>query len=228
MINTKKCRLEFISLLNDMFKINEKNYHKEIMKKLNSLNKYINNEYFYDQELPKISHQFIEKLCDDLAEITNCYNNFLLSKGFDLQEEAKIEAKILETKASNLIPQYQVDKIVNLYNNSSDLTTMLDYYSQIFGTTAIIKALQCGIDIFCKERKHIFPKKEINIDGKITDNFVDLVNKIRARYSVDVIEKYLVIGLMSNVIFETKNNNNVNTTIILNKVKNIKNRRNYD
>ena len=228
MINTKKCRLEFLSMLNDISKINDKNYHKEIMKKLNSLNKYINNEYFYDQELPKISHQFIEKLCDDLADITNSYNNFLLSQGFALQEEAKIEAEILKTKALNLIPQYQVDKIVNVYNNLSSLTTILDYYSQIFGATDIIKALQCGIDIFCKERKHIFPQKEINIDGKITDKFVDLVNEIRIRYSVDAIEKYLVKGLMSNIIFETKNKNNVNTTMILNKIKNIKNRRNYD
>ena len=47
-------------------------------------------------------------------------------------------------------------------------------------------------------------------------------------YSTEVIEKYLVKGLMSNVIFETKDTKNINTKQLINKIYEIKNRRFYE
>mgnify|MGYP004651879225 CR=1 FL=1 len=193
MINTKKCRSEFLSLLNNLYNINDKNYYNHIAQQIKGLKQYIKEEYFYDKELPKISHQFINKINQDLEDIENLNNNFLLSRSYDLSEEAKIDNYKILQKASELIPEYQVNSRVDYSPlSSSDLSSMLEIYCNTFGETITIKALKCGLDIFCKERKHIFKPQKISIDGEIDDKFITLVETICNMYSTEVIEKYLV------------------------------------
>lgn len=229
MINTKRCRSKFLSLLNNLYNINDDKYSIKIAQQINSLKQYIKDEYFYDKELPKISHQFIDKINQDLDDIENLYNNFLLSKGYDLPEEVIADKQKIIKKASKLIPEYQMNnKIYKTPPALSDLSSVLEAYYETFGKTDTIKALQCGLDIFCKERKHIFKPQKISLDGKIDNNFINLIDKICNKYSTNVIEKYLVKGLMSNIIFETKDEKNINTNVLLSKINEIKNRRIYE
>lgn len=229
MINTKRCRSEFLSLLNNLYNINDNNYYNQIAQQIKKLKKYIKDEYFYDKELPKISHQFIDKINQDLKDIEILNNNLLLSKGYDLSEEIKKDNQKILQKASELVPEYQVNnKIDKIQLSSSNLPLMLEIYCETFGETNTIKALQCGLDIFCKERKHIFKPQKISINGKIDDKFINLINEVSSKYSTDVIEKYLVKGLMSNAIFETKDVKNINTKQLINTINEIKNRRIYE
>lgn len=229
MINTKRCRSELLSLLNNLYNINDNNYYNQIAQQIKKLKKYIKDEYFYDKELPKISHQFIDKINQDLKDIEILNNNLLLSKGYDLSEEIKKDNQKILQKASELVPEYQVNnKIDKIQLSSSNLPLMLEIYCETFGETNTIKALQCGLDIFCKERKHIFKPQKISINGKIDDKFINLINEVSSKYSTDVIEKYLVKGLMSNAIFETKDVKNINTKQLINTINEIKNRRIYE
>lgn len=229
MINTKRCRSEFLSLLNNLYNINDKNYYNQIAQQITKLKQYIKDEYCYDKELPKISHQFIDKINQDLEDIEILNNNLLLSKVYDLPEEIKTDNQKILKKASELVPEYQVNnKIDKIQLSSSNLPSILEIYCKVFGENNTIKALQCGLDIFCKERKHIFKPQKISVDGKIDDKFINLINKVSSKYSIDVIEKYLVKGLMSNAIFETKDVKNINTKQLINTINEIKNRRIYE
>ncbi len=229
MINTKRCRSEFLSLLNNLYNINDKNYYNQIAQQIKNLKQYIKEEYSYDKELPKVSHQFIDKINQDLEDIEILNNNLLLSKGYYLPEEIKTDNQKILKKATELIPEYQVSsKIDNIQLASSNLPSMLEIYCETFGETNTIKALQCGLDIFCKERKHIFEPQKISINGKIDDKLLNLINEINSKYSTNVIEKYLVKGLMSNVIFGTKDTKNINTKQLINKIYEIKDRRIYE
>ena len=142
MINTKKCRSEFLSLLNNLYNINDKNYYNQIAQQIKSLKQYIKEEYFYDKELPKISHQFINKINQDLEEIENLNNNLLLSRSYDLFEEAKIDNYKILQKASELIKEYQVNSKMDYISSSSlNLSSMLEIYRNKFGEINTIKAL---------------------------------------------------------------------------------------
>lgn len=229
MINTKRCRSEFLPLLNNLYNINDKNYYNQIAQQIKSLKKYIKDEYFYDKELPKISHQFIDKINQDLEDVEILNNNLLLSKSYNLLEEIKTDNQKILQKASELILEYQVNnKIDKIQFSSSNCPSMLKIYCETFGETNAIKALQCGLDIFCKERKHIFKPSKISIDGVINDKLINLIGNVSSKYSTDVIEKYLVKGLLSNIIFETKNTKNINTKELINKIYEIKYRRIYE
>lgn len=229
MINIKNCRSEFLSLLNSLYTINNKNSHTEITQKFHSLKQYIQNEYFYDKELPKLSHQFIEEIKTDLENIENLYNNFLLAKGYDLPNDIEKDGNTLVREVSRLKRKYYLnDSIKSINKSHENISSILNLYKNNFGETNTIKALQCGLDIFCKERKHIFKTPKININGMLTDSFINLIDNICSKYSEDVIEKYLVKGLKSNTIFETKDNKNINTKTLISKINETKNRRIYE
>lgn len=228
MINIKKCRREFLSLLNNLYNINDDKYHKQISHQLTTLKKYIDDEYFYDKELPKISHLFISKIQQELEDIETLFMKYFVSKGYDLPNDMKNDSKNLINKASLLINEYSInDKISKTNSANTGFNDVLYSYSNVFGKENIIKALQCGIDIFCKERKHLFKPQKINITGVINDNFLNLMNTIIKIYPIDIIERYLVKGLKSNLIFETKDLKNINTKELINKINEISKRRIY-
>ena len=52
MINTRQCRQDFLSILKQLKNLKDKNSVKQILKQINTLKKYINEEYFYSIELP--------------------------------------------------------------------------------------------------------------------------------------------------------------------------------
>ncbi|MCM1003165.1 MAG: hypothetical protein NC408_02350 [Candidatus Gastranaerophilales bacterium] len=53
------------------------------------------------------------------------------------------------------------------------------------------------------------------------------MNKIIEMYPADIIERYLVKGMKSNLIFETKDFKNINTEELINKINEINKRRIY-
>lgn len=213
MINTKKCRADFLALLNNL--VNESSC-KEIGAQIFSLKKYLKEEYYYGKDLPEISIELVDNISEDLDYIANLYNRFILSKEFGLEDDIRKDRYNLINTASGFVKKYRLNSsLVDINYHLTDLLSVLNAYINYFGETDVIKALKCGLDIFFKERKDILEVPKINIDGKIDDDFINLLSDIGTKYSADVIEKYLIKGLMSNLVFETKDEKDIDTKNLL-------------
>lgn len=213
MINTKKCRADFLALLNNL--VNESSC-KEIGAQIFSLKKYLKEEYYYGKDLPEISFELVDNISEDLDYIANLYNRFILSKEFGLEDDIRKDRYNLINTASGFVKKYRLNSLlVDINYHLTDLLSVLNAYINYFGETDVIKALKCGLDIFFKERKDILEVPKINIDGKIDDDFINLISDIGTKYSADVIEKYLIKGLMSNLVFETKDAKDIDTRNLL-------------
>ena len=213
MINTKKCRADFLALLNNL--VNESSC-KEIGTQICSLKKYLKEEYYYGKDLPEISFELVDNIIEDLDYIANLYNRFILSKEFGLEDDIRKNRYNLINTAFGFVKKYRLNSsLVNINYHLTDLLSVLNAYINYFCETDIIKALKCGLDIFFKERKDILEVPKINIDGKIDDDFINLLSDIGTKYSADVIEKYLIKGLMSNLVFETKDEKDIDTKNLL-------------
>ena len=206
MINTKFCRNKMLEILNQISTKMDKNNRVLVQKKINFLNEYVENEYNYDVELPKISHRLISEMVEDLEDLDLLLGNVFVAESFDMPEDVKNEEEQLIDFARSLIDKYDLNqKVLNNVSTRTDIYPMLNKYTRNYGKERILDALKIGLDMFLKQKTDIFSK-----DFKMTDeNWPDILEFIRDKYSVQTIEKYLNKGLISNLIFETKNLKNI-------------------
>ena len=225
MIITKFCRNKMLEILNQISTKMDKNNRVLVQKKLNSLKDYIENEYNYDSELPKISHRLISEMLEDLEGLDLLLGNVFVAESFDMPEDVKNEEEQLIDFARSLIDKYDLNqKVLNNVSTRTDIYPMLNKYTRNYGKERILDALKIGLDMFLKQKTDIFSK-----DFKMTDeNWPDILEFIRDKYSVQTIEKYLNKGLISNLIFETKNSKNINTTELIESVLKLKKEGKYE
>ena len=81
------------------------------------------------------------------------------------------------------------------------------------GKIQAIKDLQRGLSILNKNRRNspIEAKNILKEDGIIGPKTKASLDDICQNYSLNIIKKYILKGIMNNIIFETKNNKNINT-----------------
>ena len=225
MINTKFCRNKMLEILNQISTKMDKNNRVLVQKKINFLNEYVENEYNYDVELPKISHRLISEMVEDLEDLDLLLGNVFVAESFDMPEDVKNEEEQLIDFARSLIDKYDLNqKVLNNVSTRTDIYPMLNKYTRNYGKERILDALKIGLDMFLKQKTDIFSK-----DFKMTDeNWPDILEFIRDKYSVQTIEKYLNKGLISNLIFETKNSKNINTTELIESVLKLKKEGKYE
>ena len=190
MINTKLCRNKLLEILNQISTKMDKNNRVLVQKKLNSLKAYIENEYNYDAELPKISHRLLSEIMDDIEDIDLLLGNVFVSESFDMPEDVKNEEEQLVDFAKSLIDKYDLTKKKFNSDVKSDIYPILDFYSNNYGKERTVEALKSGLDIFLKQKKDIFPQ-----NVKLTDeNWLEILEFIQNNYPVQTIEKYLNKG----------------------------------
>lgn len=224
MINTKLCRNKLLEILNQISAKMDKSNRVLVQKNLNSLKAYIENEYNYDAELPKISHRLLSEIIDDIEDIDLLLGNVFVSESFDMPEDVKNEEKQLVDFARSLINKYDLTKKEFNSDVKSDIYPMIDFYSNNYGKGRVVEALKSGIDIFLKQKKDIFPQ---NI--KLTDeNWLAILELIQNNYPIQTIEKYLSKGLISNLVFETKNSKNINTSKLVDTILKLKKEGKYE
>ena len=225
MINTKFCRNKMLEILNQISTKMDKNNRVLVQKKIIFLNEYVENEYNYDVELPKISHRLISEMVEDLEDLDLLLGNVFVAESFDMPEDVKNEEEQLIDFARSLIDKYDLNqKVLNNVSTRTDIYPMLNKYTRNYGKERILDALKIGLDMFLKQKTDIFSK-----DFKMTDeNWPDILEFIRDKYSVQTIEKYLNKGLISNLIFETKNSKNINTTELIESVLKLKKEGKYE
>ena len=224
MINTKLCRNKLLEILNQISTKMDKNNRVLVQKKLNSLKAYIENEYNYDAELPKISHRLLSEIMDDIEDIDLLLGNVFVSESFDMPEDVKNEEEQLVDFAKSLIDKYDLTKKKFNSDVKSDIYPMLDFYSNNYGKERTVEALKSGLDIFLKQKKDIFPQ-----NVKLTDeNWLEILEFIQNNYPIQTIEKYLNKGLISNLVFETKNSKNINTSKLVDTALKLKKEGQYE
>ena len=224
MINTKLCRNKLLEILNQISTKMDKNNRVLVQKKLNSLKAYIENEYNYDAELPKISHRLLSEIMDDIEDIDLLLGNVFVSESFDMPEDVKNEEEQLVDFAKSLIDKYDLTKKKFNSDVKSDIYPMLDFYSNNYGKERTVEALKSGLDIFLKQKKDIFPQ-----NVKLTDeNLLEILEFIQNNYPIQTIEKYLNKGLISNLVFETKNSKNINTSKLVDTALKLKKEGKYE
>ena len=101
---------------------------------------------------------------------------------------------------------------------------MLEMYAKNYGKERVIEALKSGLNIFLKQKSNIFSKK-VNLTDENWQNFLKYVQE---KYPIETIEKYLNKGLISNLIFETKNLKNINTVKLINLAQSLKKEGKYE
>ena len=225
MINTKICRYKLLKILEELSSNLDKTNRIKIQKELNSLVNYVKEEYNYEAELPKISHRFISNILDDLENIDLLLNNILVSEAFDMPEDVKNEKLQLVTKVKYLIDKYDLNqKEHDIQNKKVNIYPMLEMYAENYGKERVIDALKTGLNIFRKQKSNIFLK-----DFKITDeNWQEFLNYVQEKYPIQTIEKYLNKGLISNIIFETKNLKNIDTVKLIDLAQSLKKEGKYE
>ena len=224
MINTKLCRNKLLEILNQISTKMDKNNRVLVQKKLNSLKAYIENEYNYDAELPKISHRLLSEIMGDIEDIDLLLGNVFVSESFDMPEDVKNEEEQLVDFAKSLIDKYDLTKKKFNSDVKSDIYPMLNLYSNNYGKERTVEALKSGLDIFLKQKKDIFPK-----NVKLTDeNWLEILEFIQNNYPIQTIEKYLNKGLISNLVFETKNSKNINTSKLVDTALKLKKEGKYE
>jgi len=220
MINIKECRQGFLFILKKICSNLSRKNLIELQTKINSLRKYIQEEYDYDKELPIVSHRTVKKLVQDLEEIDNLLGNIFVSEFYEMPEEAEREKFLLIQKANNLIKEYSINKQSFFRDKPVNISSILEKYYKTFGKKCVDEALKTGIEIFHKEKKHILLQKSDLMEKDFLKN-IDLISRA---YPLPIIEKYLIKGLINNLLFETKNMEKFNTKKLVDLVYEIKKR----
>lgn len=225
MINTKFCRYKLLKILEELSRNLDKTHRIKIQKEINSLVNYVKEEYNYDSELPRISHRFISDILNDLEDIDLLLGNIFVSESFDMPGDVKNEKEQLLLLVKNLIDKYELSsKISVIENRKTDIYPMLDMYAKNYGKERVIEALKSGLNIFLKQKSNIFSKK-VNLTDENWQNFLKYVQE---KYPIETIEKYLNKGLISNLIFETKNLKNIDTVKLIDLAQKLKKEGKYE
>ena len=225
MINTKFCRYKLLKILEKLSRNLDKTHRIKIQKEINSLVNYVKEEYNYDSELPRISYRFINDILIDLEDIDLLLGNIFVSESFDMPNDVKNEKKHLLILTKNLIDKYELSsKISVIKNRKTDIYSMLDMYAKNYGKERVIEALKTGLDIFLKQKSNIFSKK-VNLTDENWQNFLKYVQE---KYPIETIEKYLNKGLISNLVFETKNLKNIDTVKLIDLAQKLKKEGKYE
>ena len=225
MINTKICRYKLLKILEELSSNLDKTNRIKIQKEINFLVNYVKEEYNYDSVLPRISHRFINDILNDLEDIDLLLGNIFVSESFDMPNDVKNEKKHLLILTKNLIDKYELSsKISVIENRKTDIYSMLDMYAKNYGKERVIEALKSGLNIFLKQKSNIFSKK-VNLTDENWQNFLKYVQE---KYPIETIEKYLNKGLISNLVFETKNLKNIDTVKLIDLAQKLKKEGKYE
>lgn len=97
-----------------------------------------------------------------------------------------------------------------------DISQFLNCHIKFVGQEQAIKDLQRGLNILNKNhRNSSIPAKNIlKQDGVFFVKTFDCLCNACKNYSVNVIKKYIKKGILNNIVFDTKNRENIDTRLL--------------
>lgn len=114
-------------------------------------------------------------------------------------------------------------KLINSFNNNDislkmqEVINFLAYHSKFVGKEQAIKDLQRGISLLNKNRRKspIDAKNVLKEDSVFLNKTYEALCDVCKNYSANIIKKHIKKGILNNVIFDTKNNNKIDSKMLL-------------
>lgn len=90
------------------------------------------------------------------------------------------------------------------------------------GKEQAMKDIQLALNLLCNSKKNAILEelKMLKEDGDFGKKTFSCLKHVCRHYSIDVIKEYLKLGAMNNAIFETQNDNNVDTKKLVKDIRN--------
>lgn len=127
---------------------------------------------------------------------------------------------LYSTLSQLLILKRKIEKNKSPKEVQQEINIFFQKHANNVGFKQTIKDLQLGLNILNKNRKNS-PVKEKNIlveDGILGEKTNATFKDSSKNYSSNIIKKYILKGIVNNIIFDTKNNENINTQKLIEKI----------
>lgn len=222
-----KFKNDFINIINNFEnKLSNLESINAIIEQLDLLykNLVINNDEIL--KLPKFSKKICLKLLNDIKTLKNLIYRFSILKKYNFENEInneliKIAQFILKLKQYYCL-NYKF-RNVDVYSRIIDLMEYFNVHILNVGFGFAIRDLQLGLNLLNKKRQNsLFADKNIlKEDGIFGSKTCSALFNVCKNYPLSVIKKYIKRGILNNIIFDTKNNKNINSFKLVCEVLNI-------
>jgi hypothetical protein len=130
------------------------------------------------------------------------------------EDEAKVDARCLKAEFERLNNQTIKEKI-------EEISDFIELISQKLDEKQAIVALQTGLSLLNKNRKDCIlkAKNALKEDGIYGEKTKASLYEACKNYNSRVIKKYILKGVLNNIIFNTKNEDKIDTQKLLNETK---------
>lgn len=222
-----KFKNDFINIINNFEnKLSNLESINAIIEQLDLLykNLVINNDEIL--KLPKFSKKICLKLLNDIKTLKNLIYRFSILKKYNFENDAyneliKIAQMIFKFKQYYCL-NYKF-RNVDVYSRIIDLMEYFNVHILNVGFGFAIRDLQLGLNLLNKKRQNsLFADKNIlKEDGIFGSKTCSALFNVCKNYPLSVIKKYIKRGILNNIIFDTKNNKNINSFKLVCEVLNI-------
>lgn len=178
-----------------------------------------------------INSLFYNAICLGKEVAEEKSSEILYKSSIDKNLKEKIRNKMLYELQEHLSPAEILYSSIEdlkrikyfLYKNKTPneskeyIKQMLLKHAKNVGEIQAVKDLQRGLNILNKNRRNS-PLKVKNLleeDGIFEQNTNETLDDICKNYSLNVIKKYFLKGILNNIIFDTKNEKNIDSKKLL-------------
>lgn len=177
-------------------------------------------------KLPKFSKMACLKLLNDIKTLKNFIYRFSILKKYNFENEANNElieiAQYILTLKKYYLLNYKF-KDIDVYSNVIDLMQYFNTHILNVGFNFAIRDLQLGLNLLNKKRHNssLVVKNILKEDGVLGSKTCSALFNVCKNYPLNVVKRYIKRGILNNIIFDTKNNKNINSYKIVCDVLNI-------
>ena len=133
---------------------------------------------------------------------------------------AELRQRALELKESrqNIV----TEEINELFEKVDKIAEFIRYHVGSVGKEQAIKDIQFAFNLLCNSKKMAILEelKILKEDGDLGQKTFACLKHVCKHYSTEVIKEYLKLGAMNNAIFETKDDNTINTRKLVEEIRN--------
>ncbi len=114
------------------------------------------------------------------------------------------------------------EEINELFEKVDKIAEFIRYHVGSVGKEQAIKDIQFAFNLLCNSKKMAILEelKILKEDGDLGQKTFACLKHVCKHYSTEVIKEYLKLGAMNNAIFETKDDNTINTRKLVEEIRN--------
>lgn len=167
-------------------------------------------------KLPKFSKMACFKLLNDIKTLKNSIYRLSILKKYNFENDAYKELLKIAQSIFMLKQYCSLNckfKNVDVYSKIIDLMEYFNVHILNVGIDFAIRDLQLGLNLLNKKRQNslLRVKDFLKEDGVFGFKTYGALFDVCKNYPLNVIKKYIKQGILNNIIFDTKNNKNINS-----------------